>query len=93
MTKTTFVNEWKHKLAGLALFGLASERNDGPMVRASKVFELPAQVESLLGAMYESLGNLDDQAEAVIQRWNAEGKPEATVDRFRKAFTKNGKAS
>lgn len=54
-TKEEFVARWRCHLAGLALFGIASETKDGPMVRASKVLEIPAQVEKLLGQMYADI--------------------------------------
>lgn len=54
-TKEEFISRWKCHLAGLALFGVASETKDGPMVRAAKVLEIPGQVERLLGQMYADL--------------------------------------
>lgn len=55
MTKEEFVRRWKNHVAGMALFGMASERNDGPFVRAAKVFDIPKNVEDLLGKMYDDL--------------------------------------
>lgn len=54
-TKQEFTNRWKHKLAGMALYGVASEVNDGPITRAGKIFDVPAEVERLLGMMYDEL--------------------------------------
>jgi hypothetical protein len=54
-TKEEFVARWRCHLAGLALFGVASDQQDGPLKRASKVLEIPAQVEKLLGQMYTDL--------------------------------------
>ena len=53
MSKDKFVERWKTQLAGLALFGVASEVHDGTMVRASKILEIPGQVEKLLAKLYE----------------------------------------
>lgn len=55
MTKDEFKNRWRYRLAGIALYGAVSELKDGPLVRASKVYEIPAQVEQLLEAMYADL--------------------------------------
>lgn len=54
-TREEFVARWRCHLAGLALFGVASDTRDGAMVRASKVLEIPGQIEKLLGQMYADL--------------------------------------
>lgn len=54
-TREEFIARWRCHLAGLALFGVASDQQDGPLKRASKVLEIPAQVEKLLGQMYADL--------------------------------------
>lgn len=54
-TRDDFVERWKRHIAGMALFGTVSELRDGPMVRAAKILEIPAQVEDLLGKMYDDL--------------------------------------
>jgi hypothetical protein len=54
-SREDFVNRWKKHLAGLALYGAVSEARDGPMVRASKMFNIPAEVEKLLGQLYDDL--------------------------------------
>ncbi len=54
-TRDEFVRLWRTHLAGLALYGAVGDRNDGPLSRAGKVFEIPSQVESLLGKMYDDL--------------------------------------
>lgn len=55
-SREQFIERWKKHLAGLALFGTASEKNDGPLVRASKIFDLPSEVTALLGMMYDDIG-------------------------------------
>ncbi len=60
MNREAFINRWKKHLAGMALFGTVSERNDGPIVRASKILEIPAEVEKLLGQMWDDLREKTD---------------------------------
>ena len=55
MTQEAFIAKWKTSLAGLALFGVASETKDGPIKRAAYILEIPAQVEGLLKRMYDDL--------------------------------------
>lgn len=98
MSKQKFIDEWKHKLTGIAVFGAVSEMNDGPLVRAGKIFELPKEVEKLLGAMYDSISrDIDQQADLLILT-HATATPDAkkrVVDRLRDAFGKstNGHAN
>lgn len=54
-SKHEFVARFKNHIAGLALFGTISEMKDGPMKRAERIFEIPAEVERLLGQMYDYL--------------------------------------
>ena len=54
-TKEEFVKRWQYHVLGMVMFGVSSEKNDGPTVRASKVFELPAEVQKLLGQLYDDL--------------------------------------
>jgi hypothetical protein len=54
-TREEFVRRWRTHLAGLALYGVASEMKDGLLVRAGRVLEIPAEVERLLGLMYDGL--------------------------------------
>jgi hypothetical protein len=55
MTREAFVRKWRVHLAGLALFGVASEVKDGPLARAAKVLEIPAEAERLLGMMFDDM--------------------------------------
>ena len=55
MTKSEWVNRWKKHVAGMALFGLASEHKDGPISRAVKILEIPGEVEGMLNRMYDEL--------------------------------------
>lgn len=54
-TKEEFVKRWRAIIAGMALFGVASETRDGPLLRASKVLDIPGEVEALLRRMYDDL--------------------------------------
>lgn len=54
-SRDEFVRRWRAHVAGMALFGLASEVKDGPLVRANKILDIPQEVESLLGKMYDDL--------------------------------------
>lgn len=54
-TRQQFIDLWKRHVAGMALFGVASEIQDGPIVRASKILEIPGEVERLLGRMFDDL--------------------------------------
>lgn len=54
-SREQFIERWKRHIAGMALFGVVSEVRDGPLARAAKVLDLPAEVERLLGLMYDDL--------------------------------------
>ena len=73
-TKQQFTDRWKKHLAGLALYGVASETHDGILTRAGKVLEIPAEVERLLGMMYDELSATDE-----VMPMN--GKPKANDQR------------
>ena len=53
MTRDEFIKRWRTHLAGLAIFGFASDSKDGPMVRATKILDIPADVERLAGKMFD----------------------------------------
>lgn len=55
MTREAFIAKWRVHLAGLALYGVATEATGGPLVRAARALEIPGQVESLLSKMFDSL--------------------------------------
>jgi hypothetical protein len=54
-SRDEFIRRWRTHLAGLALYGVASEMKDGLLVRAGRVLEIPAEVERLLGLMYDGV--------------------------------------
>lgn len=54
MTREDFVRHWRARLAGLALCGLVSELRDDPMKRGSRALEIPAEVDRLLGQLFDS---------------------------------------
>lgn len=55
MTKHDFIAAWKHRLAGLALYGSTSFEKDGPLKRVLLMYEITGEVEKLLAAIYDSL--------------------------------------
>lgn len=54
-TKDEWIARWRLQLAGLAMFGVVSDAKDGPLQRAARWMEIPAQVEKLLAQMYADL--------------------------------------
>ncbi len=54
-SRDEFIERWKRHIAGMALFGIASEAKDGPLARTAKILEIPEHAEQLLGAMYDYL--------------------------------------
>lgn len=99
LTKEQFVDAWKVHLAGLALFGSASDKNDGPFTRASKVWEIPANSENMLRQMYDSIGlkpqpklTTEEHVEAIGKAFKAMTEPEQKklTDLIRKVIA-NGK--
>ena len=71
-TREEFIDRWRKHLAGLALYGTLSEIRDGPLARASKVLEIPAEVERLLGQMFD---DLNPKPLAPVQSPAAQPKP------------------
>lgn len=55
MTREAFIARWRRNLAGLALFGVASDVKDSPLKRAAYALDIPAEVERLLGQLYDDL--------------------------------------
>ena len=91
-TKDAFIEQWKCHLAGMALYGTVSDKNDGPYTRASKVFDITAEVEKLLAAMYDSIGDGRTPAQLADVFLEAYGKlgpdqRQPLIERFRAAFT------
>lgn len=54
MTKPQFVERWKLQLAGLALYGQATDGLPA-LQKAERALKIPEQVERLLAEMYDSL--------------------------------------
>lgn len=73
MSREDFVKRWRNHIAGLALFGVASEAKDGPLARAAKILEIPAEVERILGMMHDSLAPKEEPA-ALPARPQTNGK-------------------
>jgi hypothetical protein len=55
MTRVEFLKKWRHHLAGLALYGSVSAQTEGPLARAARAYDIPAEVENLLLKMYDDL--------------------------------------
>ncbi len=55
LSKEKFVEKWRLHIAALALYGITSDRNDGPFTRAAKIWDIPKQAEDLLRELHESL--------------------------------------
>jgi hypothetical protein len=83
MTREQFIERWKRHVAGMALFGVVSELRDGPLTRAGKIMEIPAEVEKLLGQLYDS---------AQPQKAETNGKP-TTPTTSRAATPQEGQAN
>jgi hypothetical protein len=70
-TREQFVDRWKKHLAGMALFGVASETNDGALAMAGKILEIPGEVEQLLALMYDFVTQSPDPSGAVMKQAGA----------------------
>ncbi len=66
MSRDDFVRKWRNHLAGLALFGVVSEQRDGPLVRAAKVMDIPAEVDRILGMMHRDLAGEEQPAKPAL---------------------------
>lgn len=54
-TREEFLKKWSKYMAGIALYGTCSELRDSPLAKAGKALDIPAEVEDLLGKMYDDL--------------------------------------
>lgn len=61
MSRDEFIRKWKCHLAGLALYGIAFEAKEGPLARAGRALEVPAEVERLLRLIYADLATAEDR--------------------------------
>ena len=90
LSKEKFIEKWKFHLAALALYGTTSDKNDGPFMRASKIWDIPAQAEGLLGQLHDSI--LSESPEKIAAWVVAQGSAYDGVARevfqstIRKAF-------
>jgi len=92
MSKTDFVEAYKHRMAGWALFGITSECKDGLMTRATRLMELPETAVALLGELYEAAQpeKLPEGVNAIVERFMASyealtpGEGKEAVDLLRK---------
>lgn len=70
MKRDEWIRKWRCHLAGLALCGTASEIRDGPLARASRALDIPAEVDRLLGQMYADLVPAEPEPRAFRERAN-----------------------
>lgn len=54
-SREEFIRIWRVHLAALGLFGTYDQAKAGLMTRASRILELPEEVDALLGRMYDDL--------------------------------------
>lgn len=55
MDREAFVKKWRTHIAGMALFGVASDAKDGTMKRAAFALDIPAEVDRVLNLIYSDL--------------------------------------
>lgn len=95
MTKSQFIDAWKYHLAGLALFGVASEQVEGPLSRTRTIFKTTSEVEGLLARMHDAMNSasLADMADLLITKFELATEQERTVviEKLRGAFSKGKK--
>jgi hypothetical protein len=65
-SKDDFIARWRFRLAGLALYGACSERSDGPMRKIERVYEIPGEVERLLGLLWDDMLKGDEAKAAPV---------------------------
>jgi len=65
-TRAEFVNLWKHKVGGMALYGVAQSRlpHEERAVNATMII---AEVERLLGVMYDDLSPAKPPANGTLK--------------------------
>ena len=93
--RQVFIDKWKYHITGMALFGVASESQDGVLGRARKIHETPARVEELLGRMYDELlampvGDLADVLVAKLDK-AVEADKKVVIDKMRAALSRGTK--
>lgn len=54
-TRAEFVARWKYHLTGFALYGHATGKIENILERATRVHDLPAEVEKMLGQLWDDL--------------------------------------
>ena len=81
MTKNEFIERWKRHVAGMALFGWASDRNDSNNERAQKLWDIPKQVEELLGKMFDDVQPKAAPAPATPAQNNKPATPQPLAGR------------
>lgn len=53
-SRQEFIDRYKYRLAALILFMQAEDvKGEGAVTRASRIYDMPATIEQLLGAMYD----------------------------------------
>lgn len=55
MTREQFISRWRHRIAGGFLYGYDAATRLGPREQAERVWTIPAEVERLLGQIFDDL--------------------------------------
>lgn len=56
LSRDEFVRKYRHKWGAMILFMQASEvKGEGTLARTARIFDMPQEVEQLLGLMYDDL--------------------------------------
>ena len=86
-TKQECIDQFKHKLAGISLFG-ASDPQSGTASRMNRVFDIPELVVTFLGEIYDYVarGDLKDIELRIAAEAKAE-QLEKELTAWRKAMT------
>lgn len=72
MTREHFVARYRHRWAAMILFMQASEVKEGPLARGARIYDMPAEVDALLGQMWD-----ENKPETTPPAAVAHGKPAA----------------
>jgi hypothetical protein len=55
VSREAFIKRWAYHLTGMALYGLVASTRHSTLEQATRAHEIPAEVERLLGRMYDEL--------------------------------------
>ncbi len=55
MSKDDFIRRFRVRMAGWGLYGVHTECVGGPLVRASRALDIPAEAEKFLGELFDAI--------------------------------------